>query len=59
TDVNLQGYKIMATLRKKDKDYSSFEIDVEAKPCLPTYAGTISFDAPRVRNKETLYLDAA
>jgi len=59
TDVNLQGYKTIATLRKKDKDYGSFEINVEAKPSISTYAGTISFDAPRVWNRETVYLDAA
>jgi len=59
TDVNLGGYKTIATLRKKDKDYGSFEINVEAKPSISTYAGTISFDAPRVWNRETVYLDAA
>jgi len=59
TDVDLQGYKIVATLRKKDENYGSFEIDVEAKSSISTYAGTISFDAPRVRDRETFYLDAA
>lgn len=58
TQYEFKGCRIIATVRDDEKEYGSYEICCDAKAVTPTYAGSIRFRVPKVKERKMLYIDA-